>query len=346
MANLHNAARMLESFIAADIPVMVWGAPGIGKSDIVREIAGKLYGGSLIDFRALLRDPVDLRGIPVPDVATGRTIWLRPSDLPFIGNDGADSGILFMDEINAAPPSMMAACFGLVLDRRCGEHTLKPGWRIVAAGNRQSDRGAAQKMPTPLRNRFAHIEVEPDVETFVKHCNAVSLNPVVPAFVRFRKPLLHLMPGQKPDDSTLEAIPTEANAFPTPRAWFQVAKVANAAEDIRQALVAGLIGEGPAAEFEGFCRTWKRIPPLADILANPHGVMVPDHSEPALLYAVTMALSRVAAPTNFAAVLAYAQRLPREFEILIAVDSVKRESALAETSAFVQWAVRNQDVTL
>lgn len=338
---LETAINALGAYLDADIPAFLWGAPGVGKSDAVRDVAAKREL-PLIDVRAVLLDPVDLRGLP--HVADGKAAWAAPAFLPYADRDGA-SGILFMDELNAAPASVQAACFQLVLDRKLGEYRLPEGWRIVAAGNRQSDRAAAQRMPSALANRFAHIDVEPDVESWGAWAAATGLHPAVVAFIRFRKALLHVMPGASIGTDTPE-IPADARAFPTPRAWAQVAKVADAPDAIRHGLVAGLVGEGPAAEFDGFLRTWQSLPPLSMILSDPHTAPVPPMSEPATLYAVTTAIARKADRSNFANVLAYAARLPREFGIVAAVDAVKRDPSLCETAAFVDWANRNQDITL
>ncbi len=326
--NLANATAAVSAFLDADIPTFLWGAPGIGKSDLIRHIAAA-RALPVIDFRAILRDPIDLRGLPA--IIDGAAKWLPPSDLPHAERDGAE-GILFLDELNAAAASVQAACFGLVLDRKVGEYRLPSGWRIIAAGNRQSDRAAAQRMPTALANRFAHIDVEADLDTFTAWANLNDVNPKVISFVRWRPGLLHKM--DNPDQ----------RAFPTPRAWVQVSKIAEALQDLRLSLVTGLVGEGAAAEFEGFMRTYMSLPSLDSIIAKPETALIP--SEPAARFAIAAGLARKARRENFDAIMIYSQRLPREFEVMLAVDAVRRDGDLAKTPAFTAWAVRNQDVTL
>lgn len=339
--NVAQAANAIKAYNAANIPAFIWGAPGIGKSDIVAQVAAEA-SLPLIDVRAVLLDPVDVRGLPA--VQDGRAVWAQPDFLPRADRDGP-AGILFLDELNAAPMSVQAAFFQLVLNRRIGEYQLPDGWRIVAAGNRQSDRAAAQRMPSALANRFAHIDVEADVQTWKAWAMRVDLNPLVVAFIDFRKPLLHLMPGAKPDDTSLPAIPADARAFPTPRAWASVAKVADAPDDIRPALVAGLVGEGPAAEFEGFVRVWRNLPSIADIIANPDRVTIPN--DPATLFAVSGALARKAERKTFDSIMRFARRaLGPEFTILMTMDATARDAGLKETRAFVDWATENQGVAL
>lgn len=326
--NLKNAAAALGAYLDADIPTFLWGAPGIGKSDLVREVA-KERDLPVIDFRAILRDPVDLRGLP--SVAGGQARWLPPSDLPNAERDGAE-GILFLDELNAAAASVQAACFGLVLDRKVGEYRLPEGWRIIAAGNRQQDRAAAQRMPTALANRFAHVDVDADVDTFTAWANLNDVDPMVMAFIRFRPTMLHSMEHQ------------DLRAFPTPRAWAQVSKIAGAPHDLRLHLVTGLVGEGAASEFEGFIRVYSTLPSLDTIIRQPETTPVP--AEPAARFAVSAGLARKAVASNFAAIMTYIRRLPREFEVMMAVDAVRRDGGLAKTQAFTDWAVRNADVTI
>src|SRR4051794_19609715 len=148
-----EAAVLMETLTDAGDAVMLWGAPGVGKSAGTFQL-GEKRKRKVIEFRTNIREPVDVRGIPVPDLVTGKTRWLVPDELPNAERDG-EFGYLFIDEINTGSPQMMAVMMQLVLDRKIGDYVLPPGWQIIAAGNRVSDRAAAQRMPTALRNRFA-----------------------------------------------------------------------------------------------------------------------------------------------------------------------------------------------
>ncbi|SCM79890.1 conserved hypothetical protein [uncultured Pleomorphomonas sp.] len=324
--NLQTAAQALNAFLDADIPVMMWGPPGVGKSSIGRDIVAERNWG-LVDFRASTRDPVALMGLP--DLTADTTKWKVPDEFPQPDRDGAE-GILFLDEINAAAPSMQAAMFGLVLDRRVGDYQLPPGWRVVAAGNRQSDRAAAQRMPSALANRFAHIDVDPDVDTTVHHFNKIGVDPIVVAFLRWRPALL------------LDMKNDQLRAFPTPRAWEQVGKVVQQPSPLRLALIAGVVGDGAAAELEGFIRVYQGLPSLDLVLSNPSGAKVPEDSS--ARFAISSGLARKVTDKTIGNAMIYMQRLPREFEILFMTDAVRRDSKLSHTQAFVDWTVRNQDV--
>ena len=327
--NLKRARDLLRLYMSANIPIFLWGPPGVGKSSLIhQEVAEQDIGE--IDFRCSTRDPVALMGIPAVEGDTAR--WKVPDEFPQVDRDG-ERGILFLDELNVAAPSMQAAAFGLVLDRKVGEYTLPPGWRVIAAGNRQADKAAAQRMPSALANRFAHIDVDPDVDTTVQHFIDLDVDPLLLAFLRFRPALLHNMEGA-----------ADLRAFPTPRAWEQVAKVVKSPENLRGEAVRGIVGDGAAAEFEGFVRVYQQLPSLDLVLANPNSAPVP--TEPAAKYAMASGLARKVDSKSFENGMLYARRISgREFEIMFTVDAVRRDNKLSHTDTFTAWACRNQDVT-
>ena len=187
-------------------PVFLWGAPGIGKSAVVAQVAATA-GLELQDVRALLLDPVDLRGLPFV-AADGRSRWATPGFLPAEGT----SGILFFDELNAAPAMVQASLYQLVLDRKLGEYRLPDSWTIIAAGNREGDRAVTTRMPTPLRNRFVHIDFEVDADDWSKWAIQSGIRPEVIAFIRFRPALL-------------SAFDRDATSFPSPRCYDEETEV-------------------------------------------------------------------------------------------------------------------------
>jgi AAA domain (dynein-related subfamily) len=325
-----QAIELATIQLDAGEPVMFWGAPGIGKSDAVRQIAAAT-GRNVIDFRTNLREPVDMRGIPVPCDKTGTTKWYTPDELPQVERDG-ERGILFLDEINTCSPQMMAVCFGLVLDRKVGEYTLPAGWIVVAAGNRVADRAAAQRMPTALSNRFAHHTIVADVDAWADWANKNGIAPELVAFIRLRRELLHVMP--KNGEST----------FPTPRSWAKCSKYMHAPAKLRLALFASHVGDAYAAELEAFIELYRSMGSLADIIKNPAGAKLP--TDPSARYAVCTGLARMAKPENIAAIFAYAERLPKESQILVIHDATTREPKLKNTATYGRWAVANADLII
>jgi|YelNatPaOPRAMG01_1025707.scaffolds.fasta_scaffold39886_2 hypothetical protein len=304
--------------------VFIWGPPGSGKSAVVNQLAAEL-GIALRDIRALLLDPVDLRGLPFVG-KDGRSQWATPDFLP---QDG--EGILFLDELNAAPAMVQASCYQLVLDRKLGEYTLPEGWAIVAAGNRDSDRATTTRMPTPLRNRFVHIDFEVDVQEWSEWAIKANVRPEIIAFIRFRPELLI-------------AFDRDSNAFPSPRSWEFVSRILNSRPDssAEHELIAGAVGTGAATEFSAFLRMFRELPNIDSILLNPTQEPVPENA--AAQYAVASALARCASDTNFDRICLYLDRLPTEFRVLCVRDATLRQPAIRSTAGYVRFAVENHHV--
>ncbi|WP_243546234.1 AAA family ATPase [Pseudodesulfovibrio tunisiensis] len=320
---IENALKLLVPLAQ---PVFVWGAPGVGKSQIVAQVAEKL-GRELVDIRAVLLDPVDLRGLPRIE-KDGTASWCPPSFLPTRGE-----GVLFLDELNAAPPLVQAACYQLVLDRRIGEYELPDGWTVVAAGNRESDRAVTHRMPSALANRFVHLDFETDVKDWLEWAESRGLSPELLAFIRFRPALLHDFDPQGSE-----------KAFPSPRTWEYVARIAQAvpAADMEYDLVKGAVGEGAAAEFVGFCKVYRELPDPDEVLAAPETAAMPE--SPATMYALCEALARKAGNETSEALVTYASRLPSEFGVVLVRGAVRTHRDMVRTPAFSRWAEANADV--
>ncbi len=309
-------------------PVFLWGAPGVGKSQVVRQVAEKLEI-ELCDVRAVLLDPVDLRGLPRID-ADNRAAWCAPAFLPTKGQ-----GVVFLDELNAAPPLVQAGCYQLVLDRRLGEYELPDGWAIVAAGNRETDRAVTHRMPSALANRFVHLDFEADLEDWVNWAVQHDIPEELVAFLRFRPELLHSFDPTRNEKS-----------FPSPRSWEFVGKIMRSVKDkeIFPSLAAGTVGLGAASELLGFLRVYEDLPDVDDILAQPERAVIP--GEPATLYALCQALAYRAGEQTVASLLEFALRLPPEFSVLLARDCVRKYPPFVEHPDFQRWAQAHVDILM
>ena len=318
-----DISEALNGLIDARQSVFIWGGPGVGKSGVVRQVAER-RSLPLRDVRALLLDPVDLRGLPY--LSEGRSKWATPDFLP---QDGA--GLLFLDELNAAPPMVQASCYQLVLDRKLGEYVLPDGWSIVAAGNRDSDRAVTSRMPTPLRNRFVHLDFEVDMQEWSAWAIQARIRPEVIAFLRFRPALL-------------SAFDRDNNAFPSPRSWEFVSRILNSnpKPKIEHELIAGAVGAGAATEFSAFLSMFRNLPNIDAILLNPHQEPVPDNA--AAQFAVATALAQRASDTNFDRVCHYLKRMPTEFNVLAVRDASLRDPNIRHTACYTKWAVENHAV--
>jgi hypothetical protein len=226
---------------------------------------------------------------------------------------------------------VQASCYQLVLDRTLGEYTLPDGWAIVAAGNRDSDRAVTTRMPTPLRNRFVHLEFEVDLQEWSEWAIQAGIRPEVIAFLRFRHELL-------------SAFDRDANAFPSPRSWEFVSRILNTSPDqtIEHELFAGVVGAGAATEFSAFLKSFRELPNIDAILMNPLKEPVPENA--AAQYAVASALAHRATDTNFDRICAYLGRMPTEFSVVCVRDASLREPAVRHTAGYTKWAIENHHV--
>ena len=319
--------KALEILIDSRRPVFVWGPPGVGKSDVVEQIAvdRKI---ALLDFRMALRDPTDLKGFPMPDTKTKTMKFFRDDELPTKGK-----GILFFDEMNSAAPATQAAAMQLTLTGRIGDYVLPEGWAIVAAGNRESDRSVVNRMPAALANRFVHLDFEVHLDDWCSWAIQNNIQTEIIAFLRFRANLLHAFnPAENP------------RTFPTPRAWSFVNDIIkkDVPSDIQFDLFKGTVGDGAASEFVAFIKVMNELPSIDQIILNPLNTPVPE--SPATLYALTTSLGMKASSANFDNLMKYAARMPTEFQVVFVRDAVRRCDEVCATKSFLDWGVKNANV--
>ncbi len=339
-------SQITQAIIACAVmnrPLFIWGPPGVGKSDTVRQASTALSGRY---------------------------------------------GLLFMDEMNSAPPQTQAACYQIVLDRRVGDYEMPDGWRIVAAGNRSNDRGVVHRMPDPLVDRFFHVDYDVSMDDWCQwalHGNAsagstaalpgnmvdfraalrdavdimglpgavdgqtfynkpaglprepvegaaaaaagAAIRPEVVAFIRFRSGLLHNHDTKR-----------ECHAFSTPRGWADVSLVLDTAEaaTVEAELIRGRVGDGAASEFMAFLKLYRNMVSPDAVLAAPLKAEVPQNV--GTLYALAEALARRATVANIDRVLAYARRMPSEYAQALVSSMTRITPALCNTHEFIKWA--------
>ncbi|MBW4511265.1 MAG: MoxR family ATPase [Scytonematopsis contorta HA4267-MV1] len=301
------------------ISTMIWGAPGIGKSSIVEQLT-KEHGIEFVDVRLSQLAPTDLRGLPVADAGTSK--WYPPEFLPLHGK-----GILFLDELNMAPPAMQGVAQQLILDRRVGSYVLPKDWLVWAAGNRKEDRAAVFDMPSPLANRFLHLEVKADFESFKTYALATGVHEQIIAFLSFRTALLHKIDTQHP-------------AWPSPRSWVMASALHSAGLDITPA-----VGIGTAAEFTSFINLYDNLPNLAPILeGNGEGIAFPN--EPSARYATAVGLTIRVADANQAynAFTWLNKNASSEWVRLFAVDLFRAMRSKEQFGMLVNLAQKNPDL--
>ncbi len=298
--------------------VMLWGPPGVGKSQAVRQIAKEIESMTdkkvcVTDVRLLLFNPIDLRGIPTANAERTLAIWLKPQIFQMNPSDSVVN-MLFLDEISAAPQSVQAAAYQITLDRVVGEHKLPENCFVIAAGNRVTDRSVAYKMPKALANRLMHFEVEGSLQSWKEWAIKSGVNSKVIGFVSFREN--YLMNFEATGDDL---------AFPTPRSWEMVSNILNGInDDIDKVypLIAGLVGAGVAMEFRTWTRVYEDLPNIEDIF-DGKSPNVPKNTD--ALYALVSSMVSYASEhkedvNRIANSIRYAYKMPADFSVVLLRD--------------------------
>ena len=331
---VEDLSNAYSTLINSNVPlktfpsVMLWGAPGIGKSQAVRQIAkeiGERTGKKTVvtDVRLLLFNPIDLRGIPTANEDKTLAVWLKPQIFQ-MNESSSVVNILFLDEISAAPQSVQASAYQITLDRVVGEHKLPENCIVIAAGNRVTDKSVAFKMPKALANRLMHIDVEGNFDSWRQWAVANGVNEKVIGFLSFKRNYLLGF------DTTNDDL-----AFPTPRSWEMVSNVLNTvSSDVSKMFnfIAGLIGSGVAVEFSTWTKVYSQLPNIEDIF-NGKVSSVPKSTD--ALYALTSSMTAYAREHKYefnkiANSIRYAERLPADFSAVLLKDYISIEKGYRE----------------
>ena len=319
--------------------VMLWGPPGVGKSQAVRQIASDIHSSTgkkvnVTDVRLLLFNPIDLRGIPTSNKDKTLAVWLKPQIFQMDSSENVIN-ILFLDEISAAPQSVQAAAYQITLDRVVGEHRLPDNCIVIAAGNRTTDKSVAFKMPKALANRLMHIEVEGSFQSWKEWAISSGINSKVIGFLSFRQS--HLMGFDSGSDDL---------AFPTPRSWEMVSNILNGISDSiddMYPLIAGVIGTGVAVEFRTWERVYKNLPDIGDIF---DGKMPQLPKSTDAMYALTASMTCYARNhktemSRIANSIRYAEKMPPDISVVLMKDYMYIEKdykeKLMNIPEFCKW---------
>lgn len=249
-----DAKEIVRICVEKQEPIMIWGGPGIGKSDMIFEL-GRETGREVIDIRLCLYENVDIKGYPFIDHETKKLNFAYSGEFP---DDPNSTAIMFFDEINAADPATQKACYQLFLNRRIGNYILPKGVSLVAAGNREQDKGGVFSMPKPLENRFVHVEMRHSFRDWFDWALGAGLNKDVLAFLNKMQDRIYTFePGKS------------QRSFATPRSWTKASKLitgGNMDASTIKKLVSGCVGEGTAIEFMAFKETVDKLPDPNEII--------------------------------------------------------------------------------
>jgi hypothetical protein len=275
-----QARRSLLKAFKHQRPLFLWGPPGIGKSELVADITEEL-GGHMIDLRLGQMEPTDIRGIPFYNKDSGKMDWAEPVDLPT--EELASQYpvvVLFLDEMNSAAPSVQSAAYQLILNRRVGKYRLPDNVVMVAAGNRESDKGVTYRMPTPLANRFIHQEMKVDFTSWQEWAVNHKIHKDVVGYIGFAKNDLYDFDAK-----------SASRAFATPRSWSFVSQIlddSDSDDDTTMNLIAGTVGEGLAVKFMAHRKVASRMPKPEEILSGK--VTTLDVKEVSAMYSLVISM--------------------------------------------------------
>jgi hypothetical protein len=276
----NGAKNAIRKAFKKQRPIFLWGPPGIGKSDIIHQIGAEM-DAHVIDIRLSLWEPTDIKGIPYFDPNQNKMVWGSPSELP--DEELASQYpyvILFLDEMNSAAPSVQAAAYQLILNRRVGQYRLPDNVLIVAAGNREADKGVTYRMPAPLANRFLHLEMRVDFEDWSMWATDNRIHKDVVGYVTFAKKDLYDFDPK-----------SASRSFATPRSWCFVSELLeddDTDDTTMMDLISGAVGEGLAVKFMAHRKVSSKLPKPEDILAGKVKKM--DTKEISAMYSLTVSL--------------------------------------------------------
>jgi hypothetical protein len=320
-----NLFRTILAMHALRRPCLIEGAPGLGKTQIVQQAAKEL-GIGFIHCHAPTMQPEDF-AIPAPNADRTGINFLVNTRFPMEGSDHPDEGILLIDELPQGDNAIQKTSANLIQEREIYGKRLKPGWTIMATGNRAQDRAGANRVLSHLSNRVTRIDFEPHLEDWCTWAIDNGVDHTVVAFLRFKPNMLHAFDPQQ-------------TSSPTPRAWTEGVSpvIGKVPAECEVECFKGAVGEGAAAEFVGFLRIARELPNPDAVLLSPKEAEVP--TKPATLYAISGAIAARATVDNFDAVATYAKRLPPEFMIMVFRDAVQRSKEIMYTRPFTEWAAK------
>ena len=364
--SISKAAAFIKTYILANVPCNLIGSPGLGKSDVIKQVAKEL-NLKVIDFRLSTADPVDLSGLPF--VANGRSDYLpniafpiqgdelpphldsegNPIKLPkldALGNQETDANgnllyvtpryegwLLFLDEITNAPMSVQSAAYKIVLDREVGMHPLHSAVRIVSAGNKIDDGAAVTaEMSTALKSRLAHMNLELNVNDWMDWALGANIHHSITSFIKFKPTCLYMFDPKVKQDT-----------YPCPRTWHMANRVIDAAgmnHPSIQQLLSGVVGEGAAVEYMNFAKNFTGLTTFEEVCADPHNAKIPSENISAM-FALSGSIAAQVTKETMDKVVPFMERMPKEYQLRTFTDFTKRKPTLVTHPDLRKWLQTN-----
>lgn len=328
---IKQALRLIPLCIQSKLVPMLAGSPGIGKSDIARQIA-KEHGLKVIDLRLSQCDPTDLLGFP--SIKGDKAGYVPMETFPIEGDPlpaGYNGWLLFLDEFNSATTGVQAAAYKLVLDRMVGVHHLHKNVAIMCAGNLDTDGAIVQEQSSALQSRLVHLEMVVDVEDWLEWATSNGIHHHITDYIRFKPKALYTFTADHTDKT-----------YACPRTWEftnRHMKVLSTSSPDMIPLMSGTLSEGVAREFITFTKIYDDLPKMSQIQSAPDTTRVPD--EPSILYALSGSISNYIKPDSAEHLLKYVSRMPVEFQVITLKESVSRNPGMTTVPAVQKWIAKS-----
>lgn len=351
---LHKAAAAVRDIMRANLVANLVGSPGIGKSDIVKQVAEE-FDLKVIDFRLAQADPTDLSGFPTLNEDRSRCHYAPPETFPLATDElpiktpaVIENGIvvkeavrykgwlLFLDELTSAPQMVQAAAYKVILDRQVGEHDLHDKVRIVAAGNKATDKAIVQRMSTALQSRVVTLEITIDMDEWLSWAQEKGIDPRIMAYIQFRPDMLHKFSASHQDLT-----------FPCPRTWefaHRLLEIWGVVTLQNLVVLAGTISKGAASELISFCQVYSTLPTIDRLIADPENVVL-DRNKPDVLIAICSMIGQYFDENNSAALITIMERMPVEFRVTACQNILRRDPSLQRETNLKVW-IRNNSSEL
>lgn len=319
--NITDARNAIQDIIEAGLVVNLTGSPGLGKSDLIRQVARE-NNLELIDFRLAQADPTDLMGFPTLNEDRSRSHYAPPSTFPLAGDplpEGKQGWLVFFDEMNAAAMANQAAAYKIILDRQIGEKHLHERVVMACAGNKSTDKAIVNRLSTAMQSRLVHLNLVVDPDAWFEWARSNKVDHRIIGFLQFREELLHKF---NPDHSD--------NTFPCPRTWDFLSRMTKKWDKItneKLPVMIGTVGEGAAMEFKGFTDIYESLPTIGEIMNRPDHIEI--SKEPSVLYAMTALIGNRANSETIDQLMKLVNRLPVEFQVITMQNILKNQEDVA-----------------
>lgn len=334
--NPKELKKILTTMVEERLPILLKGAPGVGKTDIVKQVAEELKMELLVS-RPVVSDPTDFKGLP--GIVKGKAEFLPFGDLRQLV-ETTEPTIAFLDDLGQAPAMVQAAAMQLILARQVNGHKISKKVVFVAATNRREDRAGVTGVLEPVKSRFTSIlELTPDADSWIEWAFENDMPAEIIGFIHFRPSLL--ITNEKTADIVNHPCPRTIAHAGTIIAMADFKKFS---DKTQMELLAGAVGEGCAVELLGFIKVYNELPNISAILTDPESAKVP--KDPAALWAVVSALVDKVTVDSIDRIMTYGNRLPSEYNIMLIRDAVRKVPKIQQTKAFTKWAIKNQDFML